>query len=234
MASLTHEHVCSAGMSGHGHFHEFQCPWDSPRRSPSPVAAAVNPGPRYGPPAAEGKQSVEASEVGSSQPNDTETERVEKTPKPEEKTMDEPAVKVMPAVEISKGAPSQPTETAPKQVEASEKTLPSQSMEAETKQVEKTKPVEKMVDKQVSEPEKQQSELCHGGVPKEYEYGWSEEHLCAWRKEIKGPSLRGPVEYSNKPEFISGVDEDSSVRCLFSDGDVYDVGHITMVSRKIW
>ena len=90
-------------MSGHGHFHEFQCPWDSPRRSPSPVAAAVNPGPRYGPPAAEGKQSVEASEVGSSQPNDTETERVEKTPKPEEKTMDEPAVKVMPAVEFSKG-----------------------------------------------------------------------------------------------------------------------------------
>ena len=58
--------------------------------------------------------------------------------------------------------------------------------------------------------------------------------MCAWRKEIKGPSLRGPVEYSNKPEFISGVDEDSSVRCLFSDGDVYDVGHITMVSRRNW
>eukprot|EP00435_Cladocopium_sp_Y103_P070031 s12_g34.t1 len=112
--------------------------------------------------------------------------------------------------ETSGGVPSQPPASEEKK---HDETVPSQP--AETKQVEKKpEPEEKQVDQQVSESIQSGPDSFLGGSAsanaKEYEYGWSEEHLCAWRKEIKGPSLRGPVEYSQKPEFISGVDEDSS------------------------
>lgn len=64
-----------------------------------------------------------------------------------------------------------------------------------------------------------------------YEHGWSEEQMCAWRKEILGPqpTQRGPIEFSMTPEVDNLVDEDSPIRCKFNDGSVYEVSHITMV-----
>lgn len=64
----------------------------------------------------------------------------------------------------------------------------------------------------------------------EYEVGWSEEHMCAWRKEVKGPKLRGAVEYSLKPSFDSTIDENTTIQCQFQDGSKVDIPHITMVA----
>lgn len=64
-----------------------------------------------------------------------------------------------------------------------------------------------------------------------FEMGWSEEHLCAWRKEVKGPKLRGPLELSQKPTVDKTVDPDSPVICTFHDGEKFEVAHVTMVTR---
>lgn len=64
---------------------------------------------------------------------------------------------------------------------------------------------------------------------KQYECGWSEEHMCAWRKEIKKGSQRGPIEYS---EVDGGVDENSSIVCIFLDGYTTEIAHITMATWK--
>lgn len=64
----------------------------------------------------------------------------------------------------------------------------------------------------------------------EYEVGWSEEHMCAWRKLVKGPKLRGAVEYSLKPSFDSTVDENTTIQCQFQDGSKVEIPHITMVA----
>ena len=63
----------------------------------------------------------------------------------------------------------------------------------------------------------------------EFEFGWSEEHFCAWRKSIQGPTLRGPIEFSGKPVFNAAVDPDAPAVCVFPDGCRYEVSHITMV-----
>ncbi len=71
-----------------------------------------------------------------------------------------------------------------------------------------------------------------GGKAKdpEYEVGWSEEHMCAWRKLVKGPKLRGAVEYSLKPSFDSTIDENTCIQCHFEDGYTVEIPHITMVA----
>ena len=63
-----------------------------------------------------------------------------------------------------------------------------------------------------------------------YELGWSEEHMCAWRKQVLGISQRGPIEYSAKPTVDESVDQDSPIVCTFGDGEQHTVSHITMVS----
>jgi hypothetical protein len=68
----------------------------------------------------------------------------------------------------------------------------------------------------------------------EFEFGWSEEHFCAWRKSIQGPTLRGPIEFSAQPVFDSTVDPDAPAVCVFSDGCRYEASHITMVPRMVF
>ena len=68
-------------------------------------------------------------------------------------------------------------------------------------------------------------------APMGFEMGWSEEHLCAWRKEVKGPKLRGPLELSQKPTVDETVDPDSPVICTFHDGQKFEVAHVSMVTR---
>lgn len=47
--------------------------------------------------------------------------------------------------------------------------------------------------------------------------------MRAWRKEIRGKTLRGPVEFSLEPN------PDVSIICEFEDGMRVVVDHITMV-----
>ena len=61
----------------------------------------------------------------------------------------------------------------------------------------------------------------------EFEFGWSEERLLAWRKAILGPSDRGPIEFSLKPD-LSNPDLDAPVVCYWSDGASYEVSHLSM------
>lgn len=69
-----------------------------------------------------------------------------------------------------------------------------------------------------------------GKLENQYETGWSEEHLCAWRKKIMGPKSRGPIEFSQKPTVDERAEEDSSIVCSFGDGHKIEVAHITVAS----
>ena len=80
------------------------------------------------------------------------------------------------------------------------------------------------------EKEKHNSDAAPAAPTSGFEMGWSEEHLCAWRKEIKGPKLRGPLELSRKPTVDETVDPDSPVICIFHDGEKFEVAHVTMVT----
>ena len=68
----------------------------------------------------------------------------------------------------------------------------------------------------------------------EFEFGWSEENFCAWRKSIQGPTLRGPIEFSAQPLLDSSVDPDAPAVSVFPDGCRYEVSHITMVPRMVF
>lgn len=69
------------------------------------------------------------------------------------------------------------------------------------------------------------------GEPPQYEFGWSDEHCCAWRKEVKGPKLRGPVEFSLKPQHSPEGDQDQPIKCVWKDDVEFEVTHITMVTH---
>ena len=65
---------------------------------------------------------------------------------------------------------------------------------------------------------------------RDYEIGWSEEHMCAYRKEILGVKLRGPIEFSATPKIDPTVDSDAAIECVSKDGHRVQIPHITMVS----
>ena len=65
---------------------------------------------------------------------------------------------------------------------------------------------------------------------KDYEVGWSEEHMCVYRKEILGTKLRGPIEFSATPKIDPSVDKDAAIECVFKDGHRVQIPHITMAS----
>ena len=66
---------------------------------------------------------------------------------------------------------------------------------------------------------------------KSYEYGWSEDQFCAWRRLILGKKLRGSPEFSAQPIYDENADELTPVVCAFADGDKHEIAHVTMATR---
>ena len=63
--------------------------------------------------------------------------------------------------------------------------------------------------------------------PRSYEHGFDATHNKAWRKEILGQKLRGPVEWSLAPEADPAKQPLDPVQCKFPDGMVVDIPHLT-------
>ena len=66
-----------------------------------------------------------------------------------------------------------------------------------------------------------------------YEFGWSEEHFCLFRKEVKGKKLRGAIELSMNPVYDPAADPDAPAVCVFPDGMQQEVPHLTMAPLSI-
>ena len=70
--------------------------------------------------------------------------------------------------------------------------------------------------------------------PFAFEYGWSEEHFCMWRKEILGPTSRGPIQLSAPPIYDDTLEDlDVPALCVFSDGHQEPVPHLTQVASRV-
>ncbi|CAK9002044.1 unnamed protein product [Durusdinium trenchii] len=67
----------------------------------------------------------------------------------------------------------------------------------------------------------------------QYEFGWCEESLRMWRKQILGPKKRGPIEFSKVPTVDDSADGDAPVVCVFGDGQKAEVSHLTMEDLAI-
>ena len=59
-----------------------------------------------------------------------------------------------------------------------------------------------------------------------YDFGWAQDHRCAWRRRVLGPKQRGPLELSLPPVFNPGADGLDPITCVWPDGCTYTVSHI--------
>ena len=110
---------------------------------------------------------------------------------------------------------------------------PSKLRSVETEKTDQTVPVVQPEPQSKSAPTAQQPEAKREIKPdpsRDYEVGWSEEHMCGYRKEILGVKLRGPIEFSATPKIDHSVDSDAAIECVFKDGHRVQIPHITMAS----
>ena len=61
----------------------------------------------------------------------------------------------------------------------------------------------------------------------QYEEGYDAVRGRAWRKIIKGPKLRGPLEWSEAPQPDPAKGSLDPIECKFKDGHVVVVPHVT-------
>ena len=67
----------------------------------------------------------------------------------------------------------------------------------------------------------------------QYEYGFDRAQFRAWRKEIRGPKKRGPVEFSKPAQRDPAKGLHDAVVWVFQDGYELELGAVTQDLRHL-
>ena len=154
----------------------------------------------------------------SSAPSKPETEQSSAPSKPEPKQSSAPS-KPEPEQSI---APSKPEQSiAPSDPEQS--SAPSDPKQSRAP----TKPDQSVLQPQSEQKQSPSEDLQPSTDNKHYEHGYDATHGKAWRKEIIGERMRGPVQWSKPPERDPTKQPLDPVQCMFEDGMLVEIPHLT-------